>query len=1811
MANKPFVSQDGYSIGDTPVNIILANGDITTTRITLSNDATSTSGAVVLTGDPNPISGNVGVLQIGPPLGFDDTDIVVSMSHSANGYTQVILQNPDPGTLASADFVVNNDRSTGAGIYGDFGINSSNYAGGGAFGIADGVYLLASNATMSVGTLTEHPLNLATNNVTRMTVASISGNITVTGNLAVGNLDMTAKANLGAVGNVAITGGSANYTLETNGSGVLSWVAPVTASSLSGTTLNSSIVTSSLTTVGTLGSLTVTGNISSGNANLGNLAKANFFQGDGGLLSNITGSSGAFIANGTSNVTIATSGGNVTTSVGASANVLVITTTGANITGTANVSGNANVGNLGTGGLIVATGNVSGGNLTTGGQVVATGNITGGNLIGPHANGNSNVNIATANGNITLSAVGNTIMTVTGTGANITGTFNVTGNANVGNLGTGGLVVATGNVTGGNLTTGGALAVTGNANVGNLGTAGLVVATGNVTGGNLVTGGVANVGGNIIGGASAIIANVVYVGTGANGTSLTTPVFVGRDDGALYVQAALFNANAAGSSDWVAYGNNGNDVAGWADMGFTSSTFSDANYTITKPNDGYFIVQAVNGAGLGGNLVLATGDQGANNDIVFATGGFLTANEKMRYIHAAGQFDIQPTTVSSSTITGALRVRGGTGIAGNLYVGGLINGAANITGANLTTGGVVAATGNVSGGNLTTGGQVVATGNITGGNLMGIFANGTSNVRIPAVNGNVNISAAGNANVVVVTGTGANITGELTVTGNATVGNLISGFGTGGNITGANLVSANYFTGTLTTAAQPNITSVGSLTSLTVVNDLTGNTAHFNGAAYSNASITTALQLTTKAYVDQASSTGLQIHTPVLVEFESAITGTYTQGGTTPTVTTIATGNVLSTSSTHSLSVNDIIVFGSSTNGLVAGTAYFVLATPAANQLTLTLVYDGTSEVTGLTNGTGLTITSRANSGVGAKITNAGTQAALVIDGVTMAATNRVLVVNQANTTWHGVYSVTNIGSGATNWELTRATDADKYVPKSTAGLASGSYFFITGGSAAGESYVLTSPTSTIIFGTTSITMTLFAAAISYSGTSPIVVSGHTISLANTTGSTDVVVLGTSPNLITPNIGDATGNSLTLTGNGNISANSIALSGLVTVNGNLTANSNVSFTGANVSLGSNANLKITGGSSSQYLQTDGAGNLSWQTVAAGVQAIIANGTSNVNIPAVNGNVNISSAGNANIVVVTGTGANVAGTLNTTGNVTGGNLLTAGSVTASTLISNVAVGTAPFTVTSTTTVANLSVASATTAGTVTAASQGNITSVGTLASLIVSGNANVGNLNATGQLVSTVATSTAPLVVTSTTQVANLNVATAGVAGTVTTNAQPNITSVGLLSALTVGNATANTIFGNGIFTSTGNANVGNLGAAQVLATANITAPRFISNIAIGTAPFTVTSTTVVANLNSATAGTAGTVTTNAQPNITSVGLLSALTVGNATANTIFGNGIFTATGNANVGNIGATNHVGTTVNVTGQIITTVTTSTAPFVVNSTTQVANLNVATAGTAGSATTAGTVTTNAQPNITSVGLLSALTVGNATANTVFGNGTIVTSGTGGNISGANVISGNTINVTGQLISTVATSTAPLVVTSTTIVPNLYVAHANVAEMLNLSTGTTGNYYFTMASATSGNVALVGNANILANLTSGILYATKFFGDGGLLSNITATGGASITNGTSNVVAAASGNVTTSVAGNANIIVATGTGANVNGYLTVSGVTTLGAVANVKITGGTSGYVLRTDGAANLTWVAQGGGGGGVTLGAVVAQSLGMALP
>ena len=128
-----------------------------------------------------------------------------------------------------------------------------------------------------------------------------------------------------------------------------------------------------------------------------------------------------------------------------------------------------------------------------------------------------------------------------------------------------------------------------------------------------------------------IVHNQLYVGNNAGLTSFTNPTLIIKDTGVNYIQAAVVNAEGNASSDWVAYGDNGDDTQAWSDFGFTGTTFNDPAYTITKPNDGYFFVQGA--AGQGGNLILATGDQGSGGDMIFALGGFSSNNEVLRITH--------------------------------------------------------------------------------------------------------------------------------------------------------------------------------------------------------------------------------------------------------------------------------------------------------------------------------------------------------------------------------------------------------------------------------------------------------------------------------------------------------------------------------------------------------------------------------------------------------------------------------------------------------------------------------------------------------------------------------------------------------------------------------------------------------------------------------------------------------------------------------------------------------------------------------------------------------------------------------------------------------------------------------------------------------------------------------------------------------------------------------------------------------------------------------------------------------------------------
>jgi hypothetical protein len=941
-----------------------------------------------------------------------------------------------------------------------------------------------------------------------------------------------------------------------------------------------------------------------------------------------------------------------------------------------------------------------------------------------------------------------------------------------------------------------------NANLGNLAIANYFSGSGaNLT--NLPAG---NVSGQV---ANALVSGTVYTNAQPNITSvgtLTSLTATGNVTGGNLITAGKVYSSemldggtgiylAAGPSGYINFFTTGGDKATITDTGNIAASNLIANSTI------FAVAANISGNVTAGNVYANSGTIGAS----LLTGTLTTA--------------AQPNITSVGTLTGITST-----------------GTANLIGASNVALGPVANV-HISGG---TNGYVLQTdgsGTLSwvaqaGGGTVSNISNGNSNVNIPVANGNVNISAVGNANVLVVTGTGANITGTANITGNLSANNISAGSGSGGSITGGNLVSANFFTGTLTTASQPNITSVGTLTSLSV----TGNT----------------------------------------------------------------------------------------TSGNLIG--------PLAN---------GNSNV--------------------------------------------------------------NIPSSNGNINLT----------------------------AVGNTTLIVTGTGANIIGT-----------------------------ANVTG-----------NLTANNITAGSGSGGNITGGNVISANTF----IALASANFVA-------AANVNLGAVGNVKITGGSSSQYLQTDGTGNLSWSTVASGASSNISNGNSNVNIPSANGNVNISAVGNANVLVVTGTGANITGTANVTGNLSANNI-TAGSGSGGNITGGNVISANTFTASGNITAGNANLGNAVTAN-----------------FFIGSGNnlSNIQGGNVSGQ------------------------VGNALVSGTVYTNAQPNITSVGTLTSLAV----------------TGNTTSGNLIGPLANGNSNVNIPSSNGNINL----------TAVGNTTLIITGTGA--------NITGTANIS----GNLSA------------GNANTGNLLTTNNLSVTTFVTSNLIpnanvtydlgnTTnrwkdlwLSNSTLYFDTNATVSAGTL------TNGNSTVS-IPTANGNINLTAVS-----------------NTTMVITGTGANIAGTINATGNAnagnVGATGGYFTTIAGSL------TTAAQPNI----TSVGTLTGLTS--TGTANLTGAS----NVSLGPIANVhISGGTNGYVLQT----DGsGTLSWVAQSGGggsASISNGTSNVnIATSGGNVTTSVAGNANILTVTGTGVNVAGTLNVTGQSNLGAVGNVKITGGTANYILNTDGAGNLSWVA-----------------------
>ena len=527
------------------------------------------------------------------------------------------------------------------------------------------------------------------------------------------------------------------------------------------------------------------------------------------------------ILNGTSSIAIASANANATVSINGTPNVVVFTSTGANITG-----------------YVISSGNIQGGNIRTVGQLSATGNITGNYFIG---NGSQLTGLPAtySNSNVTtlLSAFGSNSISTTGTitSGNITGgNISINGTASAqGNITTQGAILATGdiitsgsfignfagNITGNLVVNGsntqvlfntngncdavggmtynkdsntfiilGTISSQGNTIGGNINTSGLISATGNITAqtgsffignGSLLTGTYSN--SNVSSFLSAF---------GSNTVSTTGSITAGNITGGNILTSGLMSSTGNAT--------HGNILTG----GLVSASGNVSGNYLKSTNDvivgGNISTTNLTGTGIsitgnitGGNI-LTSGIVSTNANI---TGGYFFGNG----VSLTGVI----SSYGNSNVTTLL-----SGLGSNT-----ISTTGNITSGNFLTGGLLSATSTITGGNLNTGGNISASGNISGGNL--IMPSGTGNVTSHDVNsgGNVSVtgfvSAAGNvtgANIV--TGGNLSISGVTTINSGGAVTAIVNGASNGvGNI-GASGAEFNTVFAKATTAQYADLAEI-------------------------------------------------------------------------------------------------------------------------------------------------------------------------------------------------------------------------------------------------------------------------------------------------------------------------------------------------------------------------------------------------------------------------------------------------------------------------------------------------------------------------------------------------------------------------------------------------------------------------------------------------------------------------------------------------------------------------------------------------------------------------------------------------------------------------------------------------------------------------------------------------------------------------------------------------------------------------------------------------------------------------------------------
>ena len=609
------------------------------------------------------------------------------------------------------------------------------------------------------------------------------------------------------------------------------------------------------------------------------------------------------------------------------------------------------------------------------------------------------------------------------------------------------------------------------------------------------------------------------------------------------------------------------------------------------------------------------------------------------------------------------------------------------------------------------------------------ISGGTSNVTV-LTNANVTISSAGTANVLVISSTGTIVTGTESVTGNATVGNLL----TAGQISATGNITGNYFLGNVFYANGITASKIYSGNSEVNVTASGGNVNVSIGGT-SNV----AVWATTGEYITGLLSVTGNI-TGGNVLFGSGVisgTGNATAGN-------ILTGGLLS--ATGNATAGNVL-----TGGLISATGSItgaVISIPAG-ALTLTNQGSVNDIIAGTKNVGQVIIGGTTQTGAITLGQSTANQTLALAPGATSSGNTKTITVGQGGVTG----STTSIGIGPAN-----------------------------GGG----------------FGTVTI-------------------NANTIMAIANTSSTALSVAGniTSGNVLTGGLISATGNA---------TSGNVLTGGLISATGNITGN--------------------------YFL-----GNVFY---ANGITASkIYSGTSEVNVTASGGNVNVSIGGTSNVAVWSTTGEYITGLQSVTGNITGGNILTAGLISA----------------TGNATVANLFVNNDT-------VMTGNLT---------VNGNITYINSN--------VITTNEKSITLANNQSTAANVDGAGIDvgnttiaywrfNNATTSWQSNIgitpAANGTLNLGGASNYWANVYAGNTIIsgseTVTGNATAGNvLTGGLISATANVTGGN-IRTVGLVSATGNVTGNYFIGNGSALTGINAfGTVTVSGQSNIAAVGLNAPLT----------------------------------------------------------------------------------------------------------------------------------------------------------------------------------------------------------------------------------------------------------------------------------------------------------------------------------------------